>query len=182
MKKNLLLLSLLLGSFSTFAQTDHGDYLVGGNLGFRTNSNNSSFTLTPNVGYFFAKNFAACASVTLDFQKKGNVKTTDIGLGPFARYYLGQSNFRPFLHGGLGFASSTYKENSYKTTATGFYTTLGLGYAAFISPSVAFEGLASYNYTQYKNASSANGFGLNFGFQVYIDRNKMTTLRRGKLE
>lgn len=182
MKKFFFLFSLLAGSFGIFAQTDQGDFLVGGNLGFRTNSNSSSFTLTPTVGYFFAKNLAAGANVTLNFQKLGTVRRTDVGLGPFARYYFGQSNFRPFLHGGLGFLSSSFKTGSSKTTTNGFYSTLGVGGAAFINQNVAFEGLVTYDYTKYNNAGSSNGFGLNLGFQVYIDRNKMTTLRRGRLE
>ena len=182
MKKNYLLLLLLFSAHFLFAQTDNGDFLVGGNLGFRTNKNSSNFTLTPNVGYFFAKNFAAGGSITLNFQKQGIVHTTNIGLGPFARYYFGQSNFRPFLHGGLGFLSSSYKTGASKTTTNGFYTTLGIGGAAFINQSVAFEGLAAYDHTKNSKASSDNGFSLNFGFQVYINNSKMATLRRGRLE
>ena len=181
MKKHFLLFVLSFIGLHSFAQTDMGDYLVGGNLGFRTNSNNSSFTLTPNVGYFFAKNFAAGASITINTVKTGASRNTDVGIGPFARYYFGQSNFRPFINGGLGYLSSTYKSGNYKYTSNGFYTTLGLGAAAFINQNVAFEGIAAYNYTKYNNAGSSNGFGLNFGFQVYINNGKMATLRKGKL-
>lgn len=181
MKKFVLAFSLLVSSAAVFAQTDKGDFLVGGSFGFRTNSNNSSFSLTPNVGYFFANHFAAGANVTLDFQKTGNVRTTDLGIGPFMRYYFGNANFRPFLTGGIGYLMNRYKINDIKYTNNGFYTQLGLGGAAFINESVAFEGVAAYNYSDYKNAGSSNGFGLNLGFQVYINRGRMSELKHGRL-
>lgn len=184
MKKIILASTLLLTSYLGFSQTNQGDFMVGGSLGFRTNKNSSNFNLMPNVGYFFARNFAAGANVMLNFEKEGNIRSTNLGLGPFARYYIGQSNFRPFLHGSIGYAHTSYKYvgTDTKGSSSGWYTTLGLGYAAFISQDVAFEGLAAYNYTEFKNASSANGFSLNFGFQVYINQGKMTDLRRGKLQ
>jgi hypothetical protein len=182
MKKIILLLCLAASTKASFSQTDKGDFLVGGNLGFRTNSSSSNFNLTPNVGYFFARHFAAGANLTVNFEKEGNVKTTDLGIGPFMRYYIGESTFRPFLHASIGYLNSTYKYNDLKSTNNGFYTTLGLGYAAFISQSVAFEGLAAYNYTDVSHAGSSNGFSLNFGFQVYINRDRMSTLRKGRLQ
>jgi outer membrane protein W len=165
----------------SFAQTDMGDFLVGGNLGFRTNKNSSNFSLTPTVGYFFAKNLAVGANVTLSFQKEGSTNSNALGLGPFVRYYLGAGNLRPFLNGGVGYLNNTVKSGGFKNTTNGLYTTLGLGAAAFINPSVAFEGIAAYNYTKVQHAGGASGFSLNFGFLVYITNSKMATLRQGKL-
>ncbi len=182
MKKILITaLSLWIGT-TCFGQTEKGDFLVGGSFGFRTNKNNSSFSLLPNAGYFFADNFAAGANLTLDFSKNGTIKTTDIGIGPFLRYYLGKTVVRPFLTSSFGFISQSYKVNSTKTTTNGVDFLAGLGYAAFISNDVAIEGIAAYNYTHFKNASSYNGFSLNFGFQVYINKGKMASLRQGKIE
>jgi hypothetical protein len=180
--KQWLFAILLLTTFPSFSQTDKGDFLVGGNFGFRTNKNNSNFTFIPTGGYFVANNLAVGANLTIDFQKEGTVRSTDLGIGPFVRYYLGETKFQPFLVGSVGYIHSTIKENSTKIKTNGFYTQLGLGYAAFISDDVALEGIAAYNYTEYRNASSANGFSLNFGLQVYINKDKMSNLRRGRLE
>ena len=165
-----------------YGQTEAGNWLVGGSFGFRTNKNNSSFTLLPNAAYFFADNFAAGANLTLDFSKNGNIKTNDIGFGPFVRYYLGKTPVRPFLTSSIGYLSQSYKTGSAKTTTNGYNFLAGLGYAAFISEDIAIEGIAAYNYTDFKNASSYNGFSLNFGFQVYLTKSKIEQIKTGTVQ
>lgn len=165
-----------------YGQTEAGNWLVGGSFGFRTNKNNSSFTLLPNAAYFFADNFAAGANLTLDFSKNGNIKTNDIGFGPFVRYYLGKTPVRPFLTSSIGYISQSYKTNGTKTTTNGYNFLAGLGYAAFISDDIAIEGIAAYNYTDFKNASSYNGFSLNFGFQVYLTKSKIEQIKTGTVQ
>lgn len=182
MKKRVLVALAICIGISCFSQTEKGDFLVGGSFGFRTNKNNSNFNLSPNAGYFFADNFAAGANVTLDFSKKGDVRTNEVGIGPFVRYYLGKTTVRPFLVSSFGFTSQSDKTANTKIKSRGTYFLAGLGYAAFISEDVAVEGIAAYNYTHFKNASSFNGFSLNFGFQVYINKGKMANLRQGRVE
>ena len=180
MKKTFSIAALLL-AMSTFAQTEQGDWLVGGTAGFRTNKNNSDFNFSPNTGYFFLKNFAAGANLQINFAKAGAIKNTTLGVGPFARYYFGNTNFRPFAVTQLNFLTATSKVNSVKTTTNGIGWLLGVGGAAFLNENVAFEGIAGFNYSKFKNASSNTGFSLNFGFQVYINKSKMASLKKGKI-
>src|SRR5437773_1616449 len=101
MKKIIMsLLALTVMAMASNAQTEKGDWMLGGNLTISTATGNSQFTLQPMGGYFFANNFVAGLNVTFNFQKKGDVKTDEIAAGPFARYYfnLKNSSFKPFLH------------------------------------------------------------------------------------
>ena len=180
MKKILVAIAMLI-SLASFAQTEQGDWLVGGTAGFRTNKNNNQFNFSPNAGYFFLKNFAAGANLQINFSEAGTLKTTTVGVGPFARYYFGNSNFRPFAVTQLDFLSATSKFNSVKTTSNGIGWLLGIGGAAFLNENVAFESIAGFNYTKYKNASSNTGFSLSFGFQVYINKGKMANLKKGDI-
>ena len=79
------LVTMLVITFAANAQTDKGDWMVGGNMTINTTSGNSQFSLQPSAGYFFAKNFVAGADFTLSFGKFDQTKTFDIGVGPFAR-------------------------------------------------------------------------------------------------
>lgn len=180
MRSTILTLVLFI-SIAANAQTDKGDWLVGGNIGFRTNKNSNEFNLSPNAGYFFAKNFAAGANLQMVFEKVGTIRSSDIGLGPFARYYFGSSNFRPFATTHINYLISSTKVNGIKTSTNGMNWLLGMGAAAFINQNVAFETIAGYNYTKFSGASSNTGFSLNFGFQVYINKSKMENLKKGKI-
>lgn len=179
--KNVFTATALLISLASFAQTEKGDWMVGGNVGFRTNKNNSSFNFSPNAGYFFANNFVAGASIKTIFDKTGDIKNSTAGIGPFARYYFGQGNFKPFAVTELNYLLLATKYNGNKTTTNGFGYLLGVGAAAFISQDVAFEGIFGYNYSRFASASSNTGVSLNFGLQVYINKGKMASLRKGKI-
>ena len=158
------------------AQTDKGDLMVGGNAGFRTNKGYSDITLSPNVGYFFGNNFAAGANLNLSFNKTGDVKTTTLGLGPFARYYIGHRNFTPFAVVETNYLLSNTKDATTKLNSSGVGFLAGIGGAAFINQSVAFETIAGYNHSSLSGTVS-NGFSLRFGFQVYLTRNRVEALR-----
>lgn len=163
------------------AQTEKGDWLAGGTVGFRTNKNNSEFDLSPSAGYFFFNHFAAGVELQINSSKAGDIKDTDLGVGPFARYYFGNSNFRPFAITSTSYLVSYRKSNGNKSNTNGYGWLLGIGGAAFLNPSVALEGIAGYNYSKFASASSNTGFSLKFGFQVYINRNKMESLKKGQI-
>ncbi|MBI2730520.1 MAG: porin family protein [Sphingobacteriales bacterium] len=173
MKKISLALSLIvftLLSTSVSAQTDQGDWMVGGQLSFNTTSGNSSFTLAPNAGYFFGKNFAAGSEVTLAFSKFGDAKSSAIGVGPFARYYfeLKEPNFKPLVHASFGVASVTNKFLGEKTTNTARNFFIGAGGAYFINSNVALEGVMGYNNSKVESSPSEGGFLFRIGFQIHL--------------
>ncbi len=158
----------------TQAQTEKGDWLVGGNMTINTTSGNSQFTLQPSAGYFFAHNFAAGAEFLLSFGKFGDEKTTTVGIGPFARYYfdLKEGHFKPLLHASIDFANQTTKipvgGSTVKTSnsVTSFF--IGAGGAYFINDNVALEGIAGYNNSKVENLSAQGGFLFRVGFQVHL--------------
>jgi outer membrane protein len=171
MKKILycLLLSLSISVYVN-AQTEKGDWLAGGSLSLNTTEGATSFSFNPNIGYFFAKGFAAGAELNISTAKLGEIKQTSLGVGPFARYYfeLKEPTFKPYAHVGFNIASVRTKAfgESETETATGFL--LGLGGAYFINNNVAIDGLAGYNHTKVENTDGNGGFLFRIGFQVHL--------------
>jgi Outer membrane protein beta-barrel domain len=170
MKRVTLYLACVLFSAAAVAQTDKGDWLVGGNMTINTAKNNSDFTLQPAAGYFFGKNFAAGAQLTLSFGKVYDTKTTTFGVGPFARYYfnLTDPHFKPLLQADFSILSQKIKESgtTFNNTVTTFF--IGGGAAYFINRNVALEGLAGYNNSKYENTPAYGGFSFRLGFQVHL--------------
>lgn len=180
MKKLFVAFGLLL-ALASHAQTEKGSFLVGGGLGLQTGENSSQFSLNPNFGYFFADNFAAGASLGFDFRKSGNVKQTEVGIGPFARYYFGKTTTKPFVVTELDFLNSTTKTGSVNIKSTGFGFLFGLGFAAFINENIAVEGVSGYNYNKFKDFDGSGGFSLRLGFQLYFNNKSVKDLKTNVL-
>ena len=64
MKKILLSLFFLLVITVTNAQTDKGDWMVGGNFRLNTSDNNTEIAFTPNAGVFVINNLALGGNLT----------------------------------------------------------------------------------------------------------------------
>lgn len=176
MKKLFFAVALFI-SLNAMAQTEAGSSLVGGSFSVKTGKNSSQIAFNPTYGYFFADNFAVGANVGLNYAKLGEVKNTEFGIGPFARYYIGVANTRPFLTTEVNFLNQTSKTavSTIKNSGTSFM--FGLGFAAFINETVAVEGLTGYSYSKYKNVEGNSGFNLRLGFGLYFNRNTMNSLR-----
>jgi len=143
MKKMIFAGALTLLTFITKAQTEKGDWLIGGNLNFKAAKHTTDFGIHPNAGYFFADNFAAGGNIGLDYSKVGDYKQTTFSAGPFARYYVGDmaKPFRPFIHTEVNFG--TFKTNGASSiSSTAFYLAPGAAY--FLNKNVSLEALAGY--------------------------------------
>jgi Outer membrane protein beta-barrel domain len=179
MKK--ILFALLITLFitaTTKAQTFKGDWLVGGGLSLNTTSN-TTIGIYPNGGYFFADNFAAGANVNINYQKTGNNKRTDLGIGPFARYYFGKKNIKPFAQVELSVLSTKDKIGSISSTLNGTNFFIGPGIAAFVNENVAIETIAGYSHTKYKNFDGDGGLAVRIGFQVYLHPKRIVETFKG---
>lgn len=176
MKKNVFtLLVFFVMTGAAFAQTEKGNWLVGGNIGLNTPKTNTTFNVSPNAGFFFIDNFAAGAMFNYNYNKTETRKNTDFGFGPFARYYFGSSNTRPLLHAQYNYLSTKTTVGTVSSTLNGgeFYVAGGL--AAFINRNVALEGLAGYDYTKHRHSTDGSGgFKLMIGFQVYLSGSQMS--------
>lgn len=179
--KRIFFAALVLMATNTFAQTEKGNWLVGGMVGLETQTGTSNITFSPNVGYFIKNNFVAGVDLGLSSTKVNTQTTTDIDLGPFARYYFGHANFRPFTMLKISYLTENVKDSDptdISITQIGFGYILGVGGSAFISPDVSFDGMFGYRYSQYETAESSKGLSLKFGFQVYLNTHKMKSLKK----
>ena len=172
---------LLVSGFAANAQTESGNYLMGGNLQLNTSGHNTVIQLDPTVGYFFVDNFAGGLNLNLGYTKVGEspnaAQSSTLGLGPFIRYYVGSANVRPFLDVDGNFSSKKNKIGSdYSTTSTGITYFVGPGAAFFLNRNVALEGLVGYQHAAYKNQIGSGGFAFKLGFQVYLNRTEVNTV------
>ncbi|MEI9808893.1 MAG: outer membrane beta-barrel protein [Bacteroidota bacterium] len=124
-----------------------------------------------------ANNFAVGGNLSFTHQKAGDAKTTNFGIGPFARYYFTQAMARPLLQASVSFLSSKYKEPGFSSTQSGTNLFLGGGVAVFINDNVSIEGLMGYSRTKYKDFDGSGGFNLGIGFQVYLNKGQVERLR-----
>jgi hypothetical protein len=178
--KQLLLLGLVLAGFSASAQTEQGNFLVGGMVQLTVAKANTNIEISPNAGYFFTDNFAAGANFSLAYSKTGSgdnaFKSTVFALGPFVRYYVATpSNVRPFLQGDFNFTTEKFKQTT-TNTRTGIGYFVGPGVAIFLNRNVALEGLAGYRHFAYKGEDGNGGFAFKLGFQVYLSRAEVNTV------
>lgn len=166
MKKTLLLLAVCsVFSMSAAAQISQGTFLVGAssNLGFSTTSygdgdNLNAFVLDLNGGYFVIDNLAVGLSFGYSNYSSGDFSGSTTSVGLFGRYYVQGKIFA-----GLGFSSIHVEDADALTSIP-----LEVGYAAFLTDNIAIE--PSLNYGIGMGDNSANTFGLNIGFTLYLNR------------
>jgi hypothetical protein len=176
--KKIILALVLSGIFiSVNAQTDKGDWIVGGRVDLNTADNNTHIGFTPNAATFVAHNFAVGGDLTLDYTKGGSTKITNFGIGPMARYYFTNAMARPLLQASFGFISTKVSDPGFSSTNSGFNIFLGGGAAVFINDNVALEILMGYAHTKYKDFNGSGGFNLGIGFQVYLSKGQMNKVR-----
>lgn len=184
-KNNLLMKKMvvavaILSSLAGASQTQKNSVLVGGGFALRTGKGSNQFQLNPTVGYFLADNFTVGGTLSFNSQKLGQVKSSEFGIGPFARYYFGSTTTKPFLVGEFDFLSSKTKSSAssgeIKSNGTRFL--IGMGFAAFVNETIAVEGVSGYSYSKFKNADGSGGFNLRLGFGIYFNRQSTRDLKR----
>jgi hypothetical protein len=176
----IIFIAALIGSLfvsQAFAQTEKGNWLLGGNASLNANTNSGSYTiiqLSPLIGGFVANKFAVGASIPLSYYKDRYGKITSFGLMPFVRYYFATTEkYSLFGHAAFGFERATIKYNSgyyYGREQNSNSTSgiVGLGYTYFLNKSIGLEGLFNYNWIGGDNSDS--NIGLNVGFQIYFGK------------
>ena len=184
--KRILLLVILVASLSTLqAQTEKGDWMVGGGFRLNTSGNNTEITLNPTAGAFIINNLALGANFSFSYLKTGsNVlggstnKITSFGVGPFARYYFTQAQVRPILHGQFNYLSQQIKVSAAPSnTNSGLNYFLGGGAAIFLNELVSIDGLLGYDHTKLKDLDGRGGFAMTIGFQVYLMKRQVDQVR-----
>lgn len=172
----LLAIAIISTTFSSSAQIQKGNLLIGGNLANINLGLNDpkilSATVTPKLAWFIKDNIAVGGYIDFGIQTaKNSNTTTTYGLGALGRYYAGKndelikhSRFFGELSAGYGGVNVSDAENT-----NGLNISAGPGFAYFITPNVGLEVLLKYN--------SLVGFGstpyqanlnASFGFQIYL--------------
>ena len=162
------------------AQTEKGDWMVGGMFNLNTSDNNTQIALTPSAGAFIIKNLALGANFKLAYSKDGLIKETAFGIGPFVRYYFTSANVRPIIQGNFNFLSAKTKIGGTSSSNNGTNFFLGGGAAIFISDHVSLDAVLGYDHTDYNSLPGGGGFAMNIGFQVYLFKQQMERLRSKK--
>ncbi len=178
------------------AQTQKGNWLIGGSGSFTsnnhkmssfpsnegstsTNSKTSSLLLNGNIGYFVKDRFAIGISPNIHLW---NMKDTyanypylnsssngsSIGLGLFTRYYFlnNQEKFNFIGEASYGFDKVT-DEDAYQKK-----TSISIGPVLFLNSNTSLDFLLNYsnsnkNYT--RNKVTDNSISLNIGLQIYLN-------------
>jgi hypothetical protein len=191
MKKQLLILALLLGVYAgALAQTEKGNLMAGGSGYFRVQRNpfhsvysNVDYVaeLSPRVGYFVHDNISMGAILPLAYNKTagGPVNAFGVGINPFARAYIGSRAIRPLLEARTGYNLSNSRFSYYagETTRKLYYANLGLGTGLvwFINKNIGLELLAGYDWLPgmgVRPVTLRDGYSVNLGIQTYINRQR----------
>jgi hypothetical protein len=173
----LIIFILLLCPGFLKAQTEKGDWLVGGLLDLNTAKNSTTFEFSPNAGYFVLDNLAIGGNLVFAYDKFGDLKATTFGIGPFARYYFTDSKIRPFFAGDMTFEKIKFTTTVGSSTEDAFSWFLGGGAAFFINENVAVDGLIGYAHSKVSDEEGTGGLRLRVGFQVYINRHQVESVR-----
>lgn len=176
MKTSLLSFVLVSLIISANAQTEKGDWMVGGSFRLSTEKSTTTISLTPNTGVFIIRNLAVGGNVGFDYSKVGTNKTTDFRIGPFVRYYFTQADVRPIVHGVFNYLNRQVK-NPTSNTEKGINYFLAAGAAIFLNDQVSLDALLGYNHSKLKGLDGSGGFAMTIGFQVYLLKHQMDKVR-----
>ena len=142
------------------SQTNKGDFLLGGGASIGFSSEDFHFSLNPNVGYFFTKKSCLGGVMPIIFMGSGNYY---IGLSPFYRYYLGNSDKSQFF---VLTQINIIKKSSNIGIANQGLITLGIGNVWFVHENLGLE-------AKLVGDISEDNFNIEirFGFQIYLQKN-----------
>lgn len=193
-KLTIALFFLLFCTAFSFAQTQQGNFLLGGGFGFAlsnkqvetpgqngttnvSKSRSTSLSFNPKVGFFVVNGFALGLDAdivnTAIRDRDNNTRSTSsyFTLGPFARYYF---PINVFLDGRAGFGSGKGAASAGYSDAKVFSYSFGAGYAAFLNDYIALEPIIRYRGTNFTNKANTNFRTLDgnlefaIGLQIYL--------------
>lgn len=179
MKKVLFAALMTIAAQGVFAQVNKGQWLVGGNASFSSQKTgdsdagkSTSFTISPNAGYFFIDKLAGGLRVSFESEKyksEDDASSTFL-IAPFARYYFlpAADKVNILADVSYGFGSTGQGD---KQSLSGF--TVAAGPAVFLSPNTALEFTLGYQSYKLEHAADrTNSFGVNVGFQIHLGGGK----------
>ena len=179
MKKIVFALSLLSLTSTGFSQINKGQWLVGGSasldftkFGDDDNSKVTSFSISPDAGYFFVNNFAGGARVSFNSVKQeGEDAASSFVFAPFARYYFLPAAQKVNIFADASYGFGSVKSDGESESMNQF--AIAAGPAVFLSPNTALEFTLQYSSAggdAYGGEDRLNTIGFNVGFQVHLGK------------
>lgn len=186
MKKLLLILTIVAIPVLANAQVGKDRTFLGGSTSF-----NSSYTIendgdaktfdisiSPRVGKVVAENFVLGINADLGYTSfstpNSSSDATILLGGPFLRYYLSDSNVKPFLDAGAGFGKAWGSSD-----INLFSANVGAGVAVFVNDNVSIDIGLDYTYLRSKIIVESDFFefepahqgniSLSLGVSVFVD-------------
>jgi hypothetical protein len=177
MKKLFIPLSILVSLFcfrSAHSQTfiSKGTVTGGGSVTFSTGKykydfgstydvTQTSFSLAPNAQYYLADNFGLGARLGVHINSSNNKEfdtkssSTQLTIGPVARYYFGEGPFVQ-LYFGIGTESGSFESggSSGDSSEGIFEYDLGVGYSIRISDTILLDPMVGYNGNKHTDKDS----------------------------
>lgn len=179
MRIYLTIISLIFFVQTMTAQTEKGNWMVGGTAQIKAGifkfdnldgANYFFFGLDPRGAYFVKNNLALGAGLTLRVTAGDEIiqETTSIGFAPYGRYFFpSDQKIRFFGEGSLGFLRNSGSGNS----STSFISGLGFGAGIFVSNNVLVEAIYRFDYQHQENLNQFET-GVALGFQIFLTRDK----------
>ena len=161
-----MMIAISLSSMA-YSQTYKGNWIVSGNSSFQVLSStpeggdaSTTVTLSPSIGYFVANNLAIGASVSL----QSTEGTTIYSILPTASYYFEtQSQIRPFVELGIGYASISADDENFGGLAVG----AGAGIMYLFNQNVGLNVGLQYLRNDF-DLGVINTFGGAMGFSIFF--------------
>ena len=200
MKNFFLIICLCFLSFSAFSQTEKGSFLIGGSGNASIpNFKNYQYNLnvSPTAGYFVCNNFALGISPSGSYRHSFNTGifrewSSNMGIGPLVRYYIGKSKLRFFANGGINYSHASYvtkyfdgrPDDNFTQHYNTFNEHVGIGIVYFINNFIGLEASLQYQHTHLKyyiptsGIISGSGIWFNLGFQIYIPAKKKESVEQ----
>ncbi|HBG39830.1 MAG TPA: hypothetical protein DDZ96_08505 [Porphyromonadaceae bacterium] len=149
----IVLLMTLILSATLSAQTEKGQWIIGGNAsldvtytegGLSNQSGKSGYTvlnITPEAGYFVFDNFSA--GLSGNYAYRWDFESEDMTLLSQFKYYLSQSNCRPFVKANVGYRYASIYGNDGSLFNSkdmgGVVFGGGIGCAFFVSRTISID-------------------------------------------
>lgn len=128
------------------------------------------YIFNPKVGYFLLDNFVVGLNIETSLYTLDANRKTELGIGPFVRYYYGKNRI-------YGFAHFSYLGNlvMYNTAGMNVYQSKiqpGVGIGYLLSPNVGIDAFFSYDFfntnDEYADVQSYTSSSIKIGLQIYF--------------
>lgn len=183
LKSFVIIIAAIFLSAKSFGQITKNTWLLSGNASFLSQKNSSAaslqykqtdFQISPTIGYFIIDKFAVGLKPSFTYGKNnliaGGDAQTIFLIGPFARYYLLQTD-RPFnllFEGSYSYTSLNQASESKQHT---FF--IGTGPVLYFNTTVGLEFILGYSTTKVVDFTGTNnGIRFGIGLQIHLEKEK----------